>query len=217
MLTILLTRHGHTTRSEPEQYLGQSVPASLTERGTRDARALADRLADVPIDRVVSSPLSRAIETAQIVVSGRPLEIEPDERFTELDYGVWEGMFLDDILIQFPGEFDLYDANPSTHHVGGGENGSEVADRVRPLMSELLDWAEGADGNRTCLLVGHSSVNRVFLAEVMGVPLIDYRRRFQQDWVNLTVLHWESRESGPLMLLANDLAHVRGVRGITWD
>jgi broad specificity phosphatase PhoE len=66
-------------------------------------------------------------------------------------------------------------------------------------------------------VVGHSSVNRVFLAEVMGVPLIDYRRRFQQDWVNLTVLRWDSRESGPLLLLANDLAHVRGVRGITWD
>jgi broad specificity phosphatase PhoE len=217
VLTILLTRHGHTTRSEPEQYLGQSIPASLTERGLRDAKALAERLADVPIDRVISSPLGRAVETSQVVTAGRPLEIETDARFTELDYGVWEGMFLEDILLQFPGEFDLYNADPSTHHVGGGENGTQVAERVRPLMAELLAWAEESASARTCLLVGHSSVNRVFLAEVLGVPLIDYRRRFQQDWVNLTVLHWESRDSGPLLLLANDLAHVRGVRGITWD
>ena len=52
----------------------------------------------------------------------------------------------------------------------------------------------------------------------MGVPLIDYRRRFQQDWVNLTVLRWESREDGPLLLLANDQSHTFAASsGVTWD
>ncbi|HYI22027.1 MAG TPA: histidine phosphatase family protein, partial [Candidatus Limnocylindrales bacterium] len=206
-------------RSEPEQYLGQSVHASLTERGRSDAQALAERLRGVQIDRLVSSPLGRAVETSEILMVGRTetLELHKDERLTELDYGLWEGELLEDIMVKYPGEYDDYDADPSQHHVGGGENGSQVAVRVQSLIEDLLAWQEAEGGDRTCVLVGHSSVNRVLLAVVMGVPLIDYRRRFQQDWVNLTVLRWSSRESGPLMLLANDVAHLRGLEGVTWD
>lgn len=217
MLTLILTRHGHTDRSEPEQYLGQSVPASLTERGRRDAQALADRLDGVAIERVVSSPLGRAMETASILARGRDLSVEPDGRLTELDYGKWEGVTREEIDLRFPGEYEAYDADPSTHHVGGGENGAQVAARVQALIDDLLAWAEGREGESTCLLVGHSSVNRVLLAVVMGGPLIDYRRRYLQDWTNLTVLRWQSRESGPLLMVANDVGHARGLRGPTWE
>jgi broad specificity phosphatase PhoE len=101
--------------------------------------------------------------------------------------------------------------------VGGGENGEQVANRVRLLIEELLGWAEDRRHPPTCLLVGHSSVNRVLLAVVMGVPLIDYRRRFLQDWTNLTVLQWDSRSSGPLLMVANDTSHARGLHGATWE
>ena len=56
VLTILLTRHGHTERSEPEQYLGQTVDTALDERGRASAARLGERLADVRIDRIVASP-----------------------------------------------------------------------------------------------------------------------------------------------------------------
>jgi broad specificity phosphatase PhoE len=217
VLTILLTRHGHTERSEPEQYLGQSVHASLSERGRRDAQALAERLSSVAVDRIVSSPLSRSLETAAFLAAGRDVRVEPDPRLTELDYGRWEGVVREEIEARFPGEYEQYDADPSRHHVGGGENGEQVATRVRSLIDDLLGWAEGTESAPTCLLVGHSSVNRVLLAVVMGVPLRDYRRRFQQDWTNLTVLRWHSRASGPLLLLANDQGHTRGIQGPTWE
>jgi broad specificity phosphatase PhoE len=214
VLTVLLTRHGHTVRSEPEQYLGQRVGASLSERGRRDVAALADRLGGIPIDRIVSSPLARAIESAQIIAGNRP--VETDARLTELDYGAWEGLTIEEIERRFPGEYELYDAHPALHHVGGGESGEQVAARVGALIDDLLAWWAGSGGDRTCVLVGHSSLNRVLLAVVMGVPLDDYRRRFEQDWASLTVLRWAERESGPLLLLANDVAHIRGVRGQTW-
>lgn len=219
MLTVILTRHGHTDRSEPEQYLGQRIAADLTERGRADARKLAERLRDVPVDRLVSSPLGRAVETAEVLAQGHapPLTVETDQRLTELDYGEWEGMLLDDIIERFPGEYDKYDADPSRYHVGGGENGTQAATRAQALIDDLLSWEEGLGDDRTCLLVGHSSVNRALLAAVLGVPLADYRRRFQQDWANLTVMRWKDRSSGPLLLLANDLGHVRGIAGETWE
>ena len=214
---MILTRHGHTDRSEPEQYLGQTVPARLSARGRTDAQALANRLEGIPIDRLLSSPLGRAMETAAILASGRDVTVEPDKRLTELDYGAWEGVTREEIDARFPGEYEQYDADPSEHHVGGGESGAQVADRVRLLIGELLAWAEEQEGTPTCLLVGHSSVNRVLLSVVMGVPLADYRRRFVQDWANLTVLRWDGMMSGPMLLLANDLGHARGLRGATWD
>jgi len=64
--------------------------------------------------------------------------------------------------------------------------------------------------------VGHSSINRVLLAAVSGVPLADYRRRFLQDWVNLTVLQWHDRDGGPLLARVNDMAHVRAAAGVDW-
>ena len=218
MLTVLLTRHGHTDRSEPEQYLGQRLPATLSARGRKDGRALARRLATVPIDRVLTSPLSRAVDTAALLARGRDLQIELDGRLTELDYGAWEGHPLDEINSLFPGEYEQYERDPATHKVGGGESGYEVVARLAPLFDELVSWAEQgqAGAERTALVVGHSSVNRIALAMLLGVELNDYRRRFDQDWCNLTVLRWPDRASGPRLLLSNDLSHARGIRGVTW-
>ena len=88
---------------------------------------------------------------------------------------------------------------------------------VADFLEGLLTWGLEGEEDRTCILVGHSSLNRVLLATVMSVPLNDYRRRFEQDWASLTVLRWESREEGPKLLLANDQSHSKGVRGNTWD
>ncbi len=217
MLTVLLTRHGHTDRSEPEQYLGQRIHASLTERGRRDAAALSARLEGVQVDRIISSPLGRAVETAQILAARTHAPVEPDERLSELDYGAWEGLTVEEIDERFPGERDEYNANPALTRVGGGETGLDVAARLSHLVDELLDWWQAAGADRTCLLVGHSSLNRILLAVVLGLPLEDYRRRFKQDWASLTVLRWESRDDGPLLMLSNDESHSKGIRGATWE
>jgi len=215
VLTVLLTRHGHTDRSEPEQYLGQRVVAQLSERGRADAERLADRLEGVAIDRIISSPLGRAVDTANIVAGD--VAVETDGRLAELDYGAWEGLTVEEIHRRFPGEMEDYEADPATHHFGGGESGADVAARLSGVVDDLLDWTEGGDVDRTVVLVGHSSVNRIFLAYCLDVPLHDYRRRFQSDWTSLTVLRWADRENGPVLLLANDVSHARGVRGPTWD
>ena len=216
MLTILLTRHGHTELSEPDRYLGRRIPASLSEHGRQAATALGDRLKSVPIDRVISSPLERAQETARLIVGDRALDVETDERMIEFDYGAWEGMTVDDVSSKLKDEFELYDANPAIYRPGGGENGNQAAVRALALIDYLLEWWAG-NGDRTILLVGHSSINRVLLAAVAGVSLADYRRRFLQDWTNLTVLRWESPDSGPLLVLLNDMAHNRGTSGDTWS
>jgi ribonuclease H / adenosylcobalamin/alpha-ribazole phosphatase len=214
VLTLLLTRHGHTVRSEPEQYLGQRIVAPLSERGRADAERLAGRLDGVGIDRLISSPLNRAVETAEILARGRP--VETDDRLMELDYGAWEGVTVDEVASRFPDQQASYVDDPSTFVFPDGESGGLVADRVRSFIDDLLGWWEREGGERIVLAVGHSSLNRIMLAVLLGAPLADYRRRFQFDWAGLTVLRWPSREEGPELLLANDVGHLRGLSGVTW-
>jgi probable phosphoglycerate mutase len=215
VLTLLLTRHGHTTRSEPEQYLGQHVAAPLSERGRADGERLAARLAGVRIDRIISSPLARAADTAAILAGGR-LAVETDDRLAELDYGAWEGQTVDEIERNFQGEYAAYEADPSRFRVGGGESGRLVARRLRSFVAEVVGWWESGGQERTVVVVGHSSLNRVLLALLLGTPLRDYRRRYESDWASLSVLRWPSPADGPKLLLANDVAHLRGTVGATW-
>jgi len=213
VLTIVLTRHGHTELSEPDRYLGRNIPAALSERGRRDAQALADRLQSVAFDRIISSPLQRSVETARILCGDRQTAVETDDRLAEFDYGAWEGMGVDEVEQKLPNEHALYEANPAIYHVGGAENGLEAARRATALVDELLAWW-GGHGDRTVVLVGHSSINRVLLTAVTGVPLPDYRRRFLQEWVNLTVLRWSDVDAGPLLVTVNDTSHLQAAAGL---
>jgi broad specificity phosphatase PhoE len=218
MLTVILTRHGSTDRSDPEQYLGQRIEAHLTDRGRAAAVSLGERLAGVPFERVISSPLERAFETARLI---RPDdEVEGEPRMAEADYGAWEGLTIDRIEAGWPDLRDRWEDDPASVAPPDGESGRAVGRRVRALLRELVAWSGEGDRrvDRRVMLVGHSTVNRVLLAVALGVPLRDYRRRFQQDWANLTVLRFGGPYgSGAQLLLYNDMAHLRGVRGETWD
>jgi ribonuclease H / adenosylcobalamin/alpha-ribazole phosphatase len=226
VLTLVLTRHGSTPRSEPEQHLGQRIDIGLSDAGQAAARALGERLADVAFERVIASPLRRARETAELVRPGAP--IETDERVTEMDYGEWEGLTYAEIEARFGEARRIWEADPASLACPGGESGSDVARRVRAWLEELIEWAmarpadDGAQDaeelDRGVLAVAHSTTNRVLLAVALGVPLRDYRRRFRQAPANLTVLRFSrSLGSGAQLLLANDVAHVRGARGATWE
>ncbi len=228
VLTIVLTRHGLTDKSIPEHYLGQRITAELTESGRTAAEALGARLEGIPFRRVISSPLARARDTAVIVARGRP--VETDARLAEMDYGEWEGLTIEEIEQRYSDLRRRWEDDPATVRCPGGENGSEVERRVRGLLGELIDPPATAPGSESptdvpadaaglpVLLVGHSSVNRILLTSMLGVPLRDYRRRFVQDWASLTVLRFKgSLDDGAQLVLANDRAHLVGVSGATWD
>ena len=91
MLTLVLTRHGLTPRSSPEQHLGQRIDIELSAPGRDQAAALAVRLGPIAFERVIASPLVRAQETARIVAAGlrMPVPVETDARLAEMDYGAW--------------------------------------------------------------------------------------------------------------------------------
>ncbi len=236
MLTLVLTRHGLTDRSEPEQHLGQHIDISLSDAGRRQAEALGRRLAGVRFERRISSPLFRAQETAAILARG--LSVETDPRLKEMDYGAWEGLTYGQIDERGRSTRREWELAPDRLACPGGESGNDVGLRVRSFLEDLLAdqraWSARASfraatatggggepdtGERVVLVVAHSSTNRVLMCLALGTDLRDYRKRFVQAQANLTVLRWESAD-GPedaKLLVANDLGHLRGANEVPWS
>lgn len=245
MLTLVLTRHGLTDRSEPEQHLGQRIDVSINDAGHRQAEALGRRLASVAFDRVITSPLFRARETAETIVEaagarrsggsgGGPIEADP--RLREMDYGAWEGRTYAEIEHHDGAYREAWERTPDQLACPGGESGLDVAKRVSAFLADLIEehraWharasfraatsgmgARTPQPDRPVLAVGHSSTNRVLLCVALGIPVGEFRRRLVQDPVNLTVLRWEpgAAPDEASLLLLNDRAHLVGTGGVPW-
>jgi probable phosphoglycerate mutase len=123
---LWLARHGETEWTIARRHTG-STDVPLTDNGREQARALAGSLEGVKFDLVLSSPLSRAEETARLV----GLEATPEPRLVEWDYGEYEGRTTAEIRAERP-DWDLWrDGCP------GGETPEAIARRLEPLVEEL--------------------------------------------------------------------------------
>lgn len=219
MLTLVLTRHGLTTRSTPEQHLGQTIDVPLNDPGRDQAIALAARLAPIAFDRVISSPLLRARQTAEAIREA-PCEVprpplETDRRLLEMDYGEWEGLTYEQIDARDARERRLWEQDPAAIPCPGGESGNDVAARARLFLEELLE----EPGDRRVLAVAHSTLNRVLICVALGIPVREFRLRVVQGQVNLTAMEWRDGV-GPdraQLLLLNDVAHVRKPPEPPWE
>lgn len=209
----MLTRHGLTPRSTPEQHLGQRLDVPLSPEGRAQAEALGRRIDGIELGQIVSSPLRRARETAEIVAAGRPVEV--DARLTEMDYGEWEGLTYAEVEARDAERRRRWEADPARHRCPGGESGDDVATRARAFLADLL---AGDPADRTIFAVAHSTLNRVLLCVAIGLPVREFRRRFAQGQANLTVLRFEHGvgPSDARLLLLNDLAHLRGRGETPW-
>ena len=101
MARILLVRHGDTDWNQAGRIQGQ-VDTSLSEKGLAQARALAGRLAQVPIDVAYASDLNRAAETAQEILIGRAVTLGLAPELREFSYGAWEGLTYRDVQRLYP-------------------------------------------------------------------------------------------------------------------
>jgi uncharacterized phosphatase len=148
--TILLARHGETDWNLGRRVQGQS-DTPLNETGRAQARTLAEELAGERIDAVYSSDLVRAHETARIVAEPRGLGVTALPDLREKNFGTWEGLTDDEILVRFP--------DARTGPWGDGEATEDVARRV---VAALLRIAESHPGGQV-LVVSHGGPLRAAL------------------------------------------------------
>jgi broad specificity phosphatase PhoE len=163
---LLLVRHGETAANVDGLLLGRADPP-LTERGRAQASALAAVL-PTP-DRVIASPLRRALDTADAF--GRAVEV--DARWIELDYGELDGLAASAV----PDEtWDRWRADP-TAAPGGAEPLAMLGRRVRDACDHLLDDAR----DDVVVVVTHVSPIKAAVAWALGVPDDIAWRMFVED------------------------------------
>ncbi|WP_223778833.1 histidine phosphatase family protein [Streptomyces sp. 135] len=173
MTDFILVRHGETEWHAENRYAGRTdVP--LTELGHKQATNLGAWAAGQRLDAVLCSPLSRARLTAEPAATALGLTPRVDERLYEVDFGRGDGLTRAEMAEEFPDALAAFLADPVAHHLPGGEDPEEAAGRAIACLEEVAE--ELPDGR--VLVVAHSTLVRLVLCRLLGIPLARYRQAF---------------------------------------
>lgn len=201
MSTVVFVRHGLTAMTGPV-LAGHTLGLHLDERGTAQAAAVAARLAPVPLAAVVTSPLDRCLETADAILSGRPLTAEVEPRLVEVRYGDWTGRQLKE-LAKEP-LWRVVQAHPSAA-VFPGDAGEGLAAAQARAVAAVRSWdaritaSHGADA--VWLACSHGDIIKAVLADALGMHL-DLFQRLVVDPCSVSVVRYT--ETRPFVLRVND-------------
>ena len=198
-------RHGATPWNAGGRFQGVSDVA-LSELGIVQAGAISRRLEGERIDRLYSSDLSRALETARAIGLKHDVEPVPDGRLREFDFGEWEGLTWDEIARRHP-ELGNDATAARSYAPPGGETFDAVRARVRAFLADILNAADGADANasRHAVVVTHAGVLHAILAELNLTAPAQSAARFSPAGITRIVID----DTGSAALLTfDDLSHV---------
>jgi broad specificity phosphatase PhoE len=163
---IYMARHGQTAYNAERRFQGQ-LPVALDDEGRAQSHALAEAAAAYEFVALWSSPLLRALQTAEIVAARIGLEPREDARLMETDAGAWTDRTFADVQAEAPAEFARFAALDPTFAFPGGESFAEQAVRVRTALDDIRRAQTPA------LVVCHGVVIRLALACYLpdGAPL----------------------------------------------
>ncbi len=164
---LYIMRHGKTDWNDARKLQGRTdIP--LNAEGVAMARAAAVECKNVHFDICYCSPLKRAKETAKIVLQGRNIPIIPDERLTEMCFGIFEGS-----PDSFPAEFGPMQAffnNPPEYvPPQGAESFQSLFDRTGDFLNKVIK--PQTELGKDILIVGHGAMNSAIICQIKGIPL----------------------------------------------
>lgn len=163
-MELFLVRHGETVWNQEGRYYGHSdVP--LSENGIMQAKKMGEYFHNVSFDKVIVSPLKRAVDTAKALTDQT---LCYDERLLEQNFGKFEGKTYMELKKEFPKELSLWNNNHEEYCLPEGESFHMVRDRVEAFLSDL--WKE--EGK--VLLVAHKGTLGHLLAAMLEMPLSGY-------------------------------------------
>jgi broad specificity phosphatase PhoE len=177
MTKILLTRHGHVDGIKPERFRGRE-PLELTAQGRVDAAAIAQRIAAAwQPGKIYTSPMGRCVETAAAIakacgMAANTVAVEICDDLNDLDYGAWQFKTFEQAKTQNPKLFAAWFASPQLVRFPDGEALQDLVARAANVLRMVLS----RHPDNTIVLVGHDSVNRALLMELLDQPLSAYWR-----------------------------------------
>jgi probable phosphoglycerate mutase len=165
---VLLLRHGRTAYNAEDRFQGQTdIP--LDEVGLGQAKQVAETLAAELAGgpaRIVASDLSRAAQTAEAVATRLGVEVATDPRLREIYAGHWEGLLRDEILAQWPDNYEAWRLGDPQIRIGGGESRFDAGVRTAAAIAEADEAMDGG----TLICVSHGGALRAGMFLLLGTP-----------------------------------------------
>jgi probable phosphoglycerate mutase len=201
MSCIILVRHGQTEWNRVERFRGRA-DVTLNETGLSQAEATGQRVAaEWTPSAVYSSPLSRAVMTAEAIARHFDLPVQVHPGLADIDYGEWQGLTPDEVRERWPAALHAWYKEPETARIPGGETLAGLRARGMSAVNELAAKHAG----QTIVLVGHTVINRIILLGVLGLG----NERFWHIKQDTCAINVFEAEKGDFVLVSlNDTCHL---------
>ena len=165
MTTIILARHGETEWNAEEIFRGR-VDIDLNETGIREAKLLAEHLSYMTIAAVYSSPLKRALQTAEMIARHHDVKVEVSPQLIDLDYGEWQGLSHETVRDRYGQLHHEWLNSPQLVKMPAGESLGDVRRRAISLVEDITAKVEGA-----IALVSHRVVHKVLICALLALDI----------------------------------------------
>jgi len=203
MTEIILVRHGETEWNVEEIFRGR-IDIALNETGIKQAELLAEYLSDVKIEAVYSSPLKRALKTAEIIAGHHRLEVETTPGLIDLDYGKWQGLPHQEVKDKYRKLYTEWTGKPHRVTMPEGEGLNDVRKRALGVVDEVTARYKG-----TVILVSHRVVNKVLICALLGLDNSHFWN-IRQDTAGITTFAYENEQF--ILTRHNDTSYLRPIQ-----
>jgi broad specificity phosphatase PhoE len=201
-LTIYFLRHGETDASQIGGYCGTLDP-DLTPEGYQMAEDFAAAHKSTPWTAVFSSPLRRAVATAEPLCQAVGIAVQRREGLKEVAYGQWEGKTPEEVYREYHDDYVRWLTDPGWNAPTGGEKGIEVARR----SSSVLDEIERTYSTGNIRVVSHKATTRIMLCSLLGIDIGRFRDRLDMLVASISIV--EMAAHGPLLHKLGDRSYLR--------
>ncbi len=202
MTRLILVRHGRTEWNRVERFRGRT-DLELDATGVRQAESTAKRLSSWPITTIYSSPLRRAIATANAVAQQCNLRVQILDEVIDIDYGDWHGLSPEEAATKDPRLFSMWLESPHLVRFPRGESLDDVRGRCSLAVNRLLR----KHAEETFVIVSHKVVCQIIILELLGLEN-SFFWQMAQDVCAINV--FEVRNNMTSVVLLNDTCHLRG-------
>jgi len=200
MTKIILVRHGETDWNKEEIFRGR-VDVELNETGIRQAEVLAEYLSDLRIDTVYSSPLKRALKTAEMIASYHRVDVEIAPGLIDFNYGKWQGLPHQEVKDRYKELYAEWIESPHRVIIPGGESLDDVRKRAVGVVDEAIAKYEGA-----VILVSHRVVNKVLICALLGLDNSHFWN-IRLDTCGITTFTYENKQF--ILIKHNDTSFLK--------
>jgi len=201
MTRIILVRHGQTEWNRVERFRGHAN-VLLNEVGLAQAAATGKRIAaEWKPTAIYSSPLSRAVKTAEAIAQHFALPVQTHPKLIDINYGQWQGLTPDEVKTRWAEELHKWYAAPSFAKIAGGETLHEVRARGFAVVNELTFRHK----DEVIVLVGHMVINRLILLAVLGLSTERFWH-IHQDTCAINV--FDTIQGDFILVSLNDTCHL---------